>query len=170
MKMLRDCEMVLYCHLGCNGNSSGPLKSTFGVNFIQFQNPVNFVFACSCLQCGPGLHGRQNLSTKFLLSFVCKNILNGTFLAQLDRFVDRGGICGLRVYRKWLTRYEFAENIPLVQNKKVFSFPQSWGMAVENYIGKLYMDPSWGVECTWWTEGGQICDSRGSGGNGSGIP
>ena len=38
--------MVLYCHLGCNGNSSGPLKSTFGIIFIQFQNPVNF---CFCL-------------------------------------------------------------------------------------------------------------------------
>ena len=44
MKMLGECEMVLYCHLGCNGNSSGPLKSTFGINFIQFQNPVNFLF------------------------------------------------------------------------------------------------------------------------------
>ena len=43
------------------------------------------------------------------------------------------------------------------------------GIAVENYTGKLYMDPSWGAECIWWTEGGQICDSRGSGGNGSGI-
>ena len=47
MKMLGEVEMVLYCHLGCNGNSSGPLKSTFGIIFIQFQ----FLFLLALVYC-----------------------------------------------------------------------------------------------------------------------
>ena len=101
MKMLGECEMVLYCHLGCNGNNSGPLKSTFGTIFIHsFRTMTIIAFACSCLQCRPGLHGRQNLSTKFLFRFFARKYWTELFWRSSTDFVDRGGICGLRVYRE----------------------------------------------------------------------
>ena len=104
MKMLGECEMVLYCHLGCNGNNSGPLKSTFGTIFIHSfrtmtiiafdMNLLRTYLWCKTKKCFLFLNlGGLLLKTKMAnFSWIRLEAKSASGGQKVDRFVTAGEV------------------------------------------------------------------------------